>query len=1091
MSFRLCLVLGLQLVVFVFSIGLVSAAPHKGATYSTKTFPPADCNDYIDPKDSTKFSHCEKLVKPSSNKWQGYIEFMGKPGTARSIGQSDLFVPLIQDENDMTFFNLRGQLDDGNNDEFNLGLGHRHMFKEWIIGGYGYYDRRFLESGNEFYQTTFGLEALSETWDFRANGYIPESEWSSSGNEGKPIGSSQIGSSSQSGASVVRAGGQINISIGNNSIAAFERSLPGFDLEAGVRLPIERFTGLDLLEDTRLYVSGYHFMGSGDFESVTGPRLRLETRLHDIPGLGNGSRLLLGVETQYDEPRGNQTFGLVSVRIPFGGGWTPNHPPLKGLERRMMEPVVRDIDVVTSTTTVVSNTQELLPALGPNGDEYAAALDVTQGESESDLEFQTRITTLVGGLAFGDRESLVFVQGNSTDSTLGWSGFVAPARVTLVSAGSTVMLGYTSSINGVGKVGYGLDGDPLTIELDSSSSCDNALMTMADDSRLHGWAINASGCTSGIGLTTAGDYFITSSTIFNAGSGSDGENINLTNGTLHVDDLGLYGTNTGIRITGGTAMDGEPKLRGFVGTEGTIHRGGGTIFTEPEGARLIDVYAHTFGTANSIQPSAKITLSNIRTELDEGDDALIAGITADADAYDYGIAINREDLTSTQARNFFITRTTVVGGGSAGILIDGRDDAGIRSSDAQSYLYLTDVAVLGVGVDDNERTDGVTLQKHAAVIADNLTIQDHYIGLRLEDEDVSMRNDREAQIGNSQIANNGFGVFLAGGTLTIANTVISGSTMVNQFSGDGISLFDDREPPGLDLSTGINTPSVTVLNISDSIVRDNAVNGINAQGSSVITISNTDIHGNGQASPTDFGAGMYSRALVQQGSCETGGSGGANICAEATPVIEVTGSRIYNNINGIYADFGSSFLRLTRTTVEENELDGVFVRTGRDQAGNPYELGEPRPVVIIDDSFVRNNGRDGIHHEAGGSEGDAVGSVDVKRTDITGNGRYGVYLSGGGVPSSNIGQVEITDGSILRNAGYDVFADVFTFNGPLLDDDGNPILIGGNPITGMRSTPSLIELVNGSSGGIQIDRARLMVAGDSVIEIDDVDINAP
>ncbi len=1069
MLFRLCLVLGLQLVVFVFSIGLVSAAPHKGATYSTKTFPPADCNDYIDPKDSTEFSHCEKLVKPSSNKWQGYIEFMGKPGTARSIGQSDLFVPLIQDENDMTFFNLRGQLDDGNNDEFNLGLGHRHMFKEWIIGGYGYYDRRFLESGNEFYQTTFGLEALSETWDFRANGYIPESEWSSSGNEGKPIGSSQIGSSSQSGASVVRGGlGQINISIGNNSIAAFERSLPGFDLEAGVRLPIERFTGLDLLEDTRLYVSGYHFMGSGDFESVTGPRLRLETRLHDIPGLGNGSRLLLGVETQYDEPRGNQTFGLVSVRIPFGGGWTPNHPPLKGLERRMMEPVVRDIDVVTSTTTVVSNTQELLPALGPNGDEYAVALDVTQGESESDLEFQTRITTLVGGLAFGDRESLVFVQGNSTDSTLGWSGFVAPARVTLVSAGSTVMLGYTSSINGVGKVGYGLDGDPLTIELDSSSSCDNALMTMADDSRLHGWAINASGCTSGIGLTTAGDYFITSSTIFNAGSGSDGENINLTNGTLHVDDLGLYGTNTGIRITGGTAMDGEPKLRGFVGTEGTIHRGGGTIFTEPEGARLIDVYAHTFGTANSIQPSAKITLSNIRTELDEDDDALIAGITADADAYDYGIAINREDLTSTQARNFFITRTTVVGGGSAGILIDGRDDAGIRSSDAQSYLYLTDVAVLGVGADDDERTDGVTLQKHAAVIADNLTILGHYIGLRLEDEDVSMRNDREAQIGDSQIVNNGVGVFLAGGTLTIANTEIRDSTMVNQFSGSGISLFDDREPAGLD-SNGNTNPSVTVLNISDSIVRDNASSGINALGSSVITISDTDIHGNGGMVNT---AGVYARALVQQGSCVTGGPSNANICAVAVPKIGITGGRIYNNRDGVFADFGSEVTISGGTIIEENTFDGVYAITG-----SSYSSGDPLTQVIIDDSFVRNNGLDGISVEGGSTSFGVSPLVTVTNTDITENARYGVHLSGGMIPTPDAsgirtGPVRITDGSILRNGVSDAFV---------------ATLGGAGQIS-----HSFLQLINGPNG-IDVDRSRLTRAdgSNSVIEIDNVDINAP
>ena len=643
MLFRLCLVLGLQLAVFVFSIGLVSAAPHKGATYPTKTFPPhkgatyptktfppADCSEYIDPKDSTKFSHCEKLAKPPSNKWQGYIEFMGKPGTARSIGQSDLFVPLMQDKNDMTFFNLRGQLDDDNNDEFNLGLGHRHMFEEWIIGGYGYYDRRFLESGNEFYQATFGLEALSETWDFRANGYIPESEWSSSGNEGKLVESLSV--SSGGGRSVVRGGlGQINVAVDERTNEVFERSLPGLDLEVGVRLPVERFTGLDLIEDTRLYVSGYHFMGSGDFESVTGPRLRLETRLHDIPGLGSGSRLLLGVETQYDELRGNQTFGLVSVRIPFGG-WTPNRPPLKGLERRMMEPVVRDIDVVTSTATTSTSTQEFLPALDPSGAEYAVALDVTQGESETDSEFQTRITTLAGGLALGDKQSLVFVEGNNTDSTLAWLDFVAPARVTLVNAGITITLGYASPTTGAGKIGYALNGAPLTIRLAGSSACDS-LVTMADNSRLHGWALDASGCASGVSLTTAGNYSITNSIISNATT----QNINLANGTLHVDNLGLYGSDRGIYINGGTAMDGVPRLRGSAGTAGTIHSSGRTGEES-----LIEIAGSTFATGNGILAPAVSVSQLIFTMQQVGtlteDRAVIAGVTVNADGYDQGIA---------------------------------------------------------------------------------------------------------------------------------------------------------------------------------------------------------------------------------------------------------------------------------------------------------------------------------------------------------------------------------------------------------------------------------------------------------------------
>ena len=84
--------------------------------------------DLADLSDSAKFPFS------STGKWKGYLEFLGKPGTARTLGQPDLFLPLLQDVNDMTFLNIRGQLqfDNTDNSETNIGLGHRHMFTDWI-----------------------------------------------------------------------------------------------------------------------------------------------------------------------------------------------------------------------------------------------------------------------------------------------------------------------------------------------------------------------------------------------------------------------------------------------------------------------------------------------------------------------------------------------------------------------------------------------------------------------------------------------------------------------------------------------------------------------------------------------------------------------------------------------------------------------------------------------------------------------------------------------------------------------------------------------------------------------------------------------
>jgi hypothetical protein len=45
-------------------------------------------------------------------KWGPSIDFEAKPGTKRSLGEADLFVPLWQDPTTLFFGNLRARLDD-------------------------------------------------------------------------------------------------------------------------------------------------------------------------------------------------------------------------------------------------------------------------------------------------------------------------------------------------------------------------------------------------------------------------------------------------------------------------------------------------------------------------------------------------------------------------------------------------------------------------------------------------------------------------------------------------------------------------------------------------------------------------------------------------------------------------------------------------------------------------------------------------------------------------------------------------------------------------------------------------------------------
>ena len=186
------------------------------------------------------------------NKWAGFVEFYAKPGSDRSVAKGDLFLPLQQSEDFLLFGNLKANFDDHSYKEGNAGIGARKLYDNWIAGGWVFYDWKESSTSNTFDQMTIGGELLSTDWDIRANAYFAENNRKDADD-----------------ASVIEVNGnQIQARLGQ------ERALPGVDFEVGRKLPF--------FEDSRLFVGAYHYDAS-DFDKVSGPKLRLEMRFHDLP----------------------------------------------------------------------------------------------------------------------------------------------------------------------------------------------------------------------------------------------------------------------------------------------------------------------------------------------------------------------------------------------------------------------------------------------------------------------------------------------------------------------------------------------------------------------------------------------------------------------------------------------------------------------------------------------------------------------------------------------------------------------------------------------------------------------------------------
>ncbi|MFD2030474.1 inverse autotransporter beta domain-containing protein [Ancylobacter dichloromethanicus] len=226
------------------------------------------------------------------------------------FGSFDLFLPMLGDNDRLLFLDARASF--GSEQEIeqgSLGIGYRFRHDNgWVYGINGYFDYLNSQYDNGFTQLGLGVEALSQDWELRANGYLP-------------VGDIEAALASAN-AALVEAGRLI-------FRAGEETAMQGFDGEIGYRLP---FLTPDDLTQIKIFAGGYWYTGE-DVEDVPGVSARVELSRAGLPAFGNGSRLTLIAGLTHDEQYDTQGIFLARLRVPLGD--TSAQAPYDPLYRRV------------------------------------------------------------------------------------------------------------------------------------------------------------------------------------------------------------------------------------------------------------------------------------------------------------------------------------------------------------------------------------------------------------------------------------------------------------------------------------------------------------------------------------------------------------------------------------------------------------------------------------------------------------------------------------------------------------------------------------------------------------------------------------
>ena len=355
-------------------------------------------------------------------RWGGWAGASGNLGSGTpGYGNLSIFAPLSQDASSLWFSQINGKMFDGGLIEGNLAVGHRQMTSSGFnIGFWGGLDVRKTASDNLFGQVSGGVEALSDHFDFRANGYLP-----------------------LNGAQMAAAGGAQVLLSGSNifMVGAKEVPLYGADAEAGVRLPFGNNAG-----HIGVYGGGYWFDNKDIYQAVTGFKARAELALNDV--VGPGSSLTARYEYSDDKARGvRQVFG-VGLRIPFGGSSARPARATGAQDWRMTDPLERDTDIV----------------IGQSQKQQVA--DSYTGVTFDRVAYANDGTTLANGISQGANTLIILdgannpVSGGETlgsqQTLLGGGGTLKVTGVDSGAIGYVTVLGSRPTISNTSGSGYAL-----------------------------------------------------------------------------------------------------------------------------------------------------------------------------------------------------------------------------------------------------------------------------------------------------------------------------------------------------------------------------------------------------------------------------------------------------------------------------------------------------------------------------------------------------------------------------------------------------------------------------------------------------------
>ncbi len=724
----------------------------------------------------------------NSGKFVGWWELGGFYGTDDSSrGEIVLFTPLMQSATTLFFLDARGKLFEEDVQEANLALGYRQMMASgWNLGLWAGWDVRDTEIDNTFHQVSFGLEALSERFDLRVNGYVPVTD---------PKGS-------PSTAEVVLQGNNIFL-IGGEEVALY-----GIDGEVGMLLFGGTRGGGGLKgapaparrHELRGYVGGFWFDDDDAIEEVAGPKGRLEYRINDIVSSLPGSRLTIESQLSYDEVRDTKFEIGARLRIPFGARGSDaalRTASLNAQELRMIEGLERDTDIITVRSkeeNVIDDATDVAltsVSFAKNANQFANAVDAGGNRliilqrngaqidvSATDGQQLKNNQTVQGGA------STILVRGAK-------SGVVAPftapgKRPTLFTddvnplTGAITMASNTHlagvNIRGVGDTTTQVDGNN-GITVDSAS---NVVIEQTDIRRMGEDAIRLFENNSDVRI-----YHADISNIFDDGIELDGGNSDITLKHIAISDTGVDGRGVTIRRDNRniTVEDATIRRTGQIGlstlgstnvTFRDITIAGGNdngIFLDNdnrnvtiENATITDrVFGISFDGGNR-----NVTIRNVRI-----DNTTANGIEGDEDTRN----VTFEDVTITNAggpginftdnnRNFTFRNINIDNVGGQGITFgDNNSNITIRDVD------IRDATFQGIGFDNNNS---------------NVTIRNSSIAGTVNFGIVFNNNNSNVTIRNSSIAGTvNFGIVFDNNN---SNVTVSGNTISN-VAADGI-LFN-------------------------------------------------------------------------------------------------------------------------------------------------------------------------------------------------------------------------------------------------------------------------------------------------------------